>query len=216
MSLNTPRSSRIRYISRASSSSSSNWPACSLRNLAAHLGDRGPRHRTRPGSAVDGGADRAQQRVRQLERVAAGDVEAVEQPVADEVEVGRQRPRPVSPSSERRRSSTSRGIVVGVEQLARVRSPCLSAAISCSSSADAPADTGAAPRIRSSSSAGGTPVHSHDVREQVADRQHRRAREAHVLVDHLDVVVAAARQVRRPAPRRTARRDPPTGARGAP
>ncbi len=69
------------------------------------------------------------------------------------------------------------------------------AAIRRSSSPDAPADTGAAPRNIASETDGATSVHEPEVCEQIADRQHRRSREPHVLEDHLRVVVATAGQV---------------------
>ena len=62
-------------------------------HLAAHAGDLlfdVRRVRARPGN---GGTDGAAQRVRQLERVGVRDVEAVEEPVPDEVEIARTRPR---------------------------------------------------------------------------------------------------------------------------
>ena len=171
--------------------------------------------RPRRSVARDGDADRAQQRVRQLERVRARDVEAVEEPVADEVEVaghGRARvaveraQRARAPRRDRRptrAAACARGILRRSRRsAARAR-------------ADAPADTGDAPRIRPSSSAGGRPVQSPTCARKSPVGTIAARREAHVLVDHLGVVVAAARQVRRPARRRRARRGRPTAARGA-
>ena len=103
-------------------------------------------------------------------------------------------------SSERSWSSTCAGSPSESRSSRAAEASSAKAAISRSSSLEAPADTGAAPRIIPSTSDGGTPVQSTEVGEQVADREHRRAGEAHVLVDHLRVVIAAFRQVRRPAP----------------
>ena len=69
---------------------------------------------------VDGRSDRAQQRVGQLERVAPGDVEAVEQPTADEVEVRRHRGADVA-AERAQLGERLAGIAVGVEQRARRR-----------------------------------------------------------------------------------------------
>ena len=63
----------------------------------------------------------AQQRIGQLERVAPGDVEAVEEPVPDEVEVRGQSRAPTSPSSPRSCVEHLAGVVVGLEELARRR-----------------------------------------------------------------------------------------------
>ena len=114
MSLKTPRSSRRRYMRRASPSSSSNSSRCSSGTLLADARDRVLE--SSPRSSPDGGADRPQQHVGHLERVPARDVEAVEQPVADQVEVAVDACRP---SSSRARSSVEdRGrVAVGLDQL---------------------------------------------------------------------------------------------------
>jgi len=65
-----------------------------LGHLAANLGDLGLDlgcGRVLVSRAGDGCADRPQQCVGQLKRVAAGDVEPVEQPVSGELEIGRDR-----------------------------------------------------------------------------------------------------------------------------
>ena len=93
MSLKTPRSSRRRYMRRASPSSSSNSARCSSGTCERMSAMRASTSSVSFPRAVDRRADRAQQRVGQLERVAPGDVEAVEQPAADEVEVLRHRRR---------------------------------------------------------------------------------------------------------------------------
>ena len=91
MSLKTPRSSRRRYMRRASPSSSSNSPRCSSGTC-----ERMPAMRAStsavslPAPSTDDRIER-KQHVGQLERVAPGDVEAVEQPAADEVEIRRHR-----------------------------------------------------------------------------------------------------------------------------
>ena len=108
---------------------------------------------------LHGDTDGPEKRVRHLEGVAARDVEAVEQPVSDQIEI-RRRGRP--------RLALERAQLL--QHLARVgvrledpsgggdlrRSP----PISRSSSAEAPEDTGDAPRIKPSSSDGGRAVQS--------------------------------------------------------
>ena len=215
MSLKTPRSSRIRYISRASASSSSNSSRCSSGTFARDVGDLFFDVRGLAGDLVDGRPDRTEERCRQLERVGIRDVEAVDEPIADEVEIGGHRgarrrcpataaPRAPSAGSPSDSSSFRAALVLRDRVL-----------ISRWSSVETPAETGAEPRIRPSRSVGGRSVQSPDVCEEVADGDHRRARVAHVLVDHLGVVVVAALQIARPAPRRRANPDRPPAARGA-
>ena len=118
-----------------------------LGHLRADVGDAARRRPSvsLPG-AVDGRADRAQQRVGQLERVATGDVEAVEQPAADEVEVVRHRRADLAVERAQLGEHLA-GVAVG-RRAARERPVSfVIAAMSRSSSPDAPADTGAAPRI---------------------------------------------------------------------
>ena len=180
---------------RASPSSSSNSARCSSGTCERMPAMRASTLVGVVAGAVDRQPDRAQQRVGQLERVAPGDVEAVEQPAADEVEILRHRGADVAVERAQLGERLA-GVAVGVEQRASRRCRSLIAAMSRSSSPDAPADTGAAPRIIASASAGATLGPRPEVREQVADRQHRRPGEAHVLEDHLRVVLATAREIR--------------------
>ena len=164
-----------------------------LRHLAADVGDGaldgcslGPR-------AFEGHANGPQQRVRQLERVAPRDVEAVEEPVADEIEV-RRRGRARLSLERAQRLEDAAGLVVRLEQplggrILRDRGP-------------QPLELGGGARRHGRRAAQQAeqlgrresgPVA--DVREEVSRRDRRRAREAHVLEDHRDVVVAATRQV---------------------
>ena len=92
------------------------------------------------------------------------------------------------------RSRVAAGIAVRGEQLLRLGSA-RDAAISRSSSADAPAETGDAPRISPSSSAGGSPVQSPTWARKSPGRDDRARGVAHVLRDHRRVVVAAAAEV---------------------
>ena len=83
-----PRSSRSRYVQPGLAEQLVELGAVLLGDLAADVGDQRRRRPTPSTSAPgDGDPDRAEQRVGQLERGRLGDVEAVEQPVADEVEV---------------------------------------------------------------------------------------------------------------------------------
>ena len=163
---------------------------------------------------VDRGADRAQEHVGQLERVVVRDVEPVEQPVADEVEVVVQRlaGRAGFPPQALEQGP---GVLVGVEGLAR-------------------GGVGAVRRDqrgvlrRATTGDQGRAAHQAEqlhrrqtgplrrVGEEVARGDHRGAGERHVLPDHRDVVVAAAAQVGPPAPRRSAGRDRSPGSRGWP
>ena len=197
MSLKTPRSSRSRYISRASPSSSSNSARCSSGTLprtsaicaSTSDGLDVPARRRRRGSrAAARRAARARRAPRCRSRRGAGSrrgrgtpdtaapVVAVER--AQRVEhAGRDR-RPTS------RSSCARGILPRSRRsAARAR-------------ADAPADTGAAPRIRPSSSAGGRPVQSPTCARKSPVGTIAAAVKRMCWVDHRRVVVAAARQVR--------------------
>ena len=73
-----------------------------------------------PSSAVDGRPDRAQQRVGQLERVAPGNVEAVEKPIADEVEIFRHRRADIASERTQFRERLA-GVAVRVEKRASSR-----------------------------------------------------------------------------------------------
>ena len=58
-----------------------------LRNLLTNAGDVGVDIHLRRSSLLDGSLNRPQQRVGQLEGVSSGNVKAIEQPVADQIEV---------------------------------------------------------------------------------------------------------------------------------
>ncbi len=120
MSLKTPRSSRRRYMRRASPRSSSNSARCLIGYLRSDTGDVGVDGVVVTGGAGDRQPDRPQQRVGQLERVAPGNVEAVEQPAADEVEVRRHRRADVASGRAQLGEGLAR-VAVGVEQRARRR-----------------------------------------------------------------------------------------------
>ena len=143
-------------------------------------------------AAFDRDPDRPQQRVGQLERAGLGDVEAVEQAVADQVEV------PVDRGAglARQRAELGEdvgGVAVGREE--RTASGSSAIVLSRSSSSEPPADTGAEPRIIRGARRG-QPRPVADVGEEVAGGDHRPGGEAHVLQDHRRVVVAAPREVR--------------------
>ena len=144
---------------RASPSSSSNSARCSSGTCARMLGDARVDLGGVVARAVDRRSDRAQQRVGQLERVAPGDVEAVEQPAADEVEIRRHRGADVARRTRAAPRASCRGRRRSRGARGQPGRPVI-AAISRSSSPDAPADTGAAPRSIASASAGATSVHA--------------------------------------------------------
>ena len=120
MSLKTPRSSRSRYMRRASPSSSSNSARCSSGTCERMPAMRASTSRRVACRAVDRRSDRAQQRVGQLERVAPGDVEAVEQPTADEVEILRHRRADLAVERAQLGERLA-GVAVGVEERASGR-----------------------------------------------------------------------------------------------
>ena len=166
--------------------------------LLGHLA-RGP-PATRSSTSASAGrspamrdADGPQQRVGQLERVATGDVEAVEQPVADQVQVRRRR-RAHLAVARAQRVEDAAGIGVGREQLLRGRVGRHRGPQPLELVGGARRDgRGAAQQAEQLGRREPGPVA--DVREEVARRDRRRGREAHVLEDHLGVVVAAAREV---------------------
>ena len=146
------------------------------------------------GSSRDRGADRPEERVRQLECVAPGDVEAIEESVPDEVEIRIQRRTDVTVERAQRIEHLGR-VALRLEELASRRI--------LGDRGDQPFELGGRPcgdgrrAAHHAEHLGGRHVRPiPDVREQVSDREHRRAREAHVLGDHLGVVIAATRQIR--------------------
>ena len=125
-------------------------------------------------SAVDRQPDRAHERVGQLERVAPDDVEAVEQATADEVEILRHRGADVA-AVRAQLGERLAGVAVGVEQRARGRVVV--------DRGDEPVElAGRARRDRRRTAHHRQRVGRRnvgprrEVREQVADRQHRRRR----------------------------------------
>ena len=163
-----------------------------LGDLAADLGDPFADVQRLQPSLIDGGTDRAQQGVRQLDCTAPADVEAIEQSPADELEVGG--------GGTAHRAVERAQLLQHLLRLA-VRLEQLTPGRILGHRRDQlpqfhrrARGNGRRPRSIPSSSAGGTSVHSR-MREQITGREQRRAGEAHVLVDHLGVPVAAARQV---------------------
>ena len=71
--------------------------------------------------AVDGQTDRAQQRVGQLERIAPGDIETVEQPTPDEVEIVGHRRADIA-AERAQLGERLAGVTVGIEE--RGEHPC--------------------------------------------------------------------------------------------
>ena len=213
MSLKTPRSSRRRYMRRASPSSSSNSARCSSGTCDADVGDARVdlvgvvRRRRRPtigSSAAARRAARARSARRCRSRRAADSRRGRDTPTS------RRRPR-------RRTRAARRASCRGRRRSRGARGPpgrSLIAAMSRSSSPDAPADTGAAPRIIASASAGATSVHAPRCASRSPTGSIADAGEAHVLEDHLRVVLATAGRGTRPARRRRARRRRPPAARG--
>ena len=139
--------------------------------------------------------DRAHQCVGQLQRVPPCDVEAVEEPATDQVQVARHRSAhfTVGPAQL---GEHLLGIVVRLE-------PGAGRSVDLERS-DQPTQLVGSPRGDRR-----RPAHhrqcvgrldvgpGHQVGEEVADRHHGRGGEAHVLVHHLPVVVAAPFEVRR-------------------
>ena len=91
-----------------------------LGDLLADLGDAGIRVGGLSTLTLHRGAHRPQEHIGQLEGVATGDVEAVEEPVPHEVEVARHRGPDVAAERAQRREHLA-GIIVGLEELARRR-----------------------------------------------------------------------------------------------
>ena len=124
---------------------------------------RGPRrcgHRRprRPGLLRKRRCGWPEKRVRQLERRGLGDVEAIDEPVADQVEIAGDR-RACFAAERAQAREHLRGVAVGFEELAGSGS-LANASFRRSISSEPPADTSAEPRIRPSSSDGGRPVQS--------------------------------------------------------
>ncbi len=143
--------------------------------------------------AADRGANGAKQRVGQLEGVPTGDVEAVEQPVADQFEVlGERRTDFVGPGPEL--GEDLAGIAVGLQQRSGV--------VVGLEGGEEPVQLEGGPRRHRRGAAherqqiGGRDLGpGHQVGHQVADRDHRRGRVRHVLVDHPGVMVPAPDEV---------------------
>ena len=136
---------------------------------------------------------RPEQRVGHLERRRLRDVEAVEEPVPDEVEVARHRRARVTGQRPQRVEHLGR-VVVGREQLLRRRvlGERARELLELLGAARRHGRRAAHQREQLGRRRGGPRA---DVREEVADRQHRAGGEAHVLGDHLGVVLGAAPEV---------------------
>ena len=180
---------------RASPSSSSNSRAVLVGYLRSGCRQCARRPRAAVAfPAVDGQPDRAQQRVGQLERIAPGDVEAVEQPTPDEVEIVGHRRADIA-AERAQLGERLAGVAVGIEERASTR-------VVRDRGDEAFELAGRARRHRRRAAHHRERVGRRDVgpgsevREQVTDRHHRRPRETHVLEDHLRVVLATAGQVR--------------------
>ena len=126
--------------------------------------------------------DRPEQRVGQLERGRLRDVEAVERAVADEVEVARDRRSRVTAEARAARRASRAGSSSDSRSFIAAESG--SIVFSRSSSADPPADTGAAPRSRPSSSACEMPVQSPTCARKSPVGIIAAGGVAHVLRDH--------------------------------
>ena len=163
-----------------------------LRYVAADVGDLLLDVRGAAG-LVDRESDGPQEDVGQLERVVVRDVEPVQQPETDELEVVVERLTGRGGFSPQALEEGP-GVLVRVEGLARGRV----GAVRRDQGGvlgRAPPEIREAPRIRPSSFTVGRPVHCARVDEEVARGDDRGAGERHVLPDHRDVVVAAAAQV---------------------
>ena len=142
--------------------------------------------------STDGDANRLQQRRRQLERVRVRDVEAVHEPRPHEVEVRRRRYRRRCRASatararrlRRPRTRGSRGRRDPLRSLPKQREL-----------SGRPRGNGRRPPHEAEELGRRQVGPVAHVREEVAHGDDRRAGVAHVLVDHLHVVVAAAREV---------------------
>ncbi len=162
-------------------------------DLGADFGNAGLDVRGGPRFSGNGDADGPEECVRQFERRGLADVEAVNEPVADQVEVARDRRAGFAPQRSQAREHLC-GVIAGCERLAGRRVP--------GERRFQPLQLGGAPRghlcraARQVQQFGGRqarPVPS--VGEEVPDGNHGTPREAHVLGDHGRVVVAAARQI---------------------
>ena len=155
-----------------------------LLDLDVGGGDAPPRDRR---------TDGAQQSVGHLERVPPADVEAVEQAVAREVEVGAQRPAGVGVEVAQLVEHLAR-VAVGLEEVTRRGILAHGHDQALELGRPAAGDrSGAAQHAQQA--VGRQPGPVADVGQQVADADHRRAGEAHVLIDHLHVPVPAPAQV---------------------
>ena len=122
-----------------------------------------------------------------------GDVEAVDEAVADQIEIaGDRRARFAAKRTQAREHL--RGVAVGCEHRAAAGS-WANARFRRSISSEPPADTSAEPRIRPSRSDVRQARPVADMGEEIPGGKHGAGGEAHVLGDHGRMVVAAARQI---------------------
>ena len=179
---------------RASPSSSSNSLLVRRGDLGADFGNAGIDVRGGLGFSGNGDADGPEECVRQFERRGLGDVEAVDEAVADQIEVAGDRRACFAAEG----TQAARAPVRGRRRMSRTLRAAGSLANAFfrrSISSEPPADTSAEPRIRPKQLGRRQARPVPDVGEEVPGREHGTGGEAHVLGDHGRMVVAAARQI---------------------
>jgi hypothetical protein len=167
--------------------------AMRLRHTPADVGDLVLDVRSAGAAARDRGPNRTAQRVGKLEREGIRDVEAVEQPVPDQIEIGRHRRADLRIGAQGFEHATR--ILVGFEKLPRPRALPHRRNQAMQLLGGAGRDGGrAAHQSQQLRRRDAGPVA--DVGQEVPRRHDGGGREAHVLVEHLGMMVTAARQMR--------------------